>query len=86
MAEISVNFMHPTDGRVITVSLDDEITGIEVIGELIANDFIPSSSDGYQLAIKGGDMLDNNISLASNGVENNVTIRIIPATDAGNHH
>lgn len=83
MADISVNFVHPTDGKVISVTMDDTMTGQEVVGELIASDFVPSSSDGYMLAIKGGAELDNRRSLVDNGVKANDTIKVIPATDAG---
>lgn len=83
MTEVSVNFMHPTDGRVISVTLDNTMTGQEVIGELIANDFIPANSQGYNLAVKGGRQLENNRTLAENEVKDNDTIRLIPATDAG---
>lgn len=84
MAEdVNVNFMHPTDGKVISVTLDNTMTGQEVIGELIANDFIPASSEGYSLAIKGGSQLNNSKTLSENGVRENDTIRVVPATDAG---
>jgi hypothetical protein len=83
MADLSVNFIHPTDGKVISVTMDGTMTGYEVVGELIANDFVPSSSDGYKLAIKGGDELDNSKTLVDNGVQANDSIKVIPATDAG---
>lgn len=83
MSDVSVNFMHPTDGRVISVTLDNTMTGQEVIGELIANNFVPASSEGYNLAIKGGKQLDNTKTLTDNSVRDNDTIRVIPATDAG---
>ncbi len=83
MADVSVNFVHPTDGKVISVTMDSAMTGQEVVGELIANDFVPSSGDGYKLAIKGGAELDNQKTLAENGVKDNDSIKVIPATDAG---
>lgn len=83
MAEINVSFMHPTDGRVIDVDLDNSMTANEVIAELIANDFIPGSEQGYNLSIKGGAQIQNSQTLAVANVKNNDTLRIIPATDAG---
>ncbi|WP_299273588.1 ubiquitin-like domain-containing protein [uncultured Psychroserpens sp.] len=83
MADVTINFMHPTDGRVISVTLDNTMTGQEVIAELIANDFVPASNEGYNIAIKGGEQLENEKTLLQNGVEDNQTIRVIPATDAG---
>jgi len=83
--DISVNFMHPTDGKVINVTLDDSMTGQEVIGELIANDFVPMSNQGYNLAIMGGVELKISKTFSENGVKNNDTIRVIPATDAGGY-
>ena len=87
MADISINFQHPTDGKVISVTLDDTMTGHEVIGELIANEFIPASREGYNLAVKGTEgarQLDNGKTLAESQLRDNDTIRIIPMTDAGN--
>jgi len=84
MANISINFLNPTDGREINVTVEDSITGQEVIAELIANDFIPVPSEtlyGYKLSIKGsGDVcLENNKTFADEGVKDNDTIRVMPA-------
>ena len=79
---INVNFMHPIDGRVISVTLDDIMTGQQIVSELIANDFVTACDDGYNLAVKGGKQLDNSKTLSQNSVKDNDTIRIIPATDA----
>lgn len=83
MTELTVNFMHPTDGKVISVAIDETMTGQETISELIANKFVPASNEGYNLAIKGGAQLDNKKTLRENGVKENDTIKVIPATDAG---
>ncbi|AXG72385.1 hypothetical protein KORDIASMS9_04657 [Kordia sp. SMS9] len=78
---INVNFMHPTDGRVISVTLDDIMTGQQIVSELIANDFVPACDDGYNLVLKGAHQLDNTRTLSQNSIQDNDTIRIIPATD-----
>ena len=83
MAELNISFVHPTDGRVVTASLDASLTAQEIIGELVANSFIKHSEHGYNLAIKGGNRLRNHQTLAEANVEQNATLRIIPATDAG---
>ena len=75
--------MHPTDSRTISVTVENTMTGQEAIAELIANEFIPTTPGGYNLAIKGGAQLDNSKSLAQGGVKDNDTLRVIPATDAG---
>lgn len=80
--DISIGFMHPTDGKVICVTLESSLTGQEIIGELITNDFVPSSIEGYNLAKKGGHQLDNSKSLLQNMIKDNDIIRIIPATSA----
>ncbi|MFN0201014.1 MAG: EsaB/YukD family protein [Bacteroidia bacterium] len=83
MPEINVSFVHPTDGRVVSVTMDNSMTGQEVIPELIAANFIPPSAQGYMLAIKGGAQIQNAQTLAAAGVKEGDTIRVIPATDAG---
>lgn len=83
MADINVNFMHPTDGRLLNVAIDDSLTGQEAIGELLTANFIPSSNQGYKLQIKGGPELPPASSFASVGATDGATVRIIPATDAG---
>ena len=82
--EINVNFIHPTDGRIINVTVDDSLLAIEAIAELIAHEFIPANPQGYKLTFKKeGRELDNNKSMLENAVPNNATIRVQPATDAG---
>lgn len=83
MAEVNVNFVHPTDGRMLNVELDDTITAQEAIAELIAADFIKPNPQGYGLAIKGGSEISANESFSEADVEDNTTMRVIPATDAG---
>lgn len=83
MADINVSIVHPTDGRLIEVDLDDTMSAQEVISELIAADFINSNDSGYNLSIKGGAMIEASQSLLAANVANNTTLRVIPATDAG---
>ncbi|WLE95793.1 MAG: hypothetical protein QTN59_14035 [Candidatus Electrothrix communis] len=83
MADVKINFMHPTDGRLLTVTVDDTMTAREAVAELIANDFIQPNPQGYQLAIKGGAELGNETSFADSAVGDDTTIRVIPAIDAG---
>jgi len=85
MADLSVNFMHPQDGKVISVTVDNTMKAQEAIAELIANNFMSANPDGYNLAIKGGAQLDNNKTLAEGGVKDNDTLRVLPATDAGSN-
>ncbi len=83
MADINVNFMHPTDGRLLNVDLDDTITSQDAIAELISENFIPSSSEGYALAIKGGAMLSPTETFRHAGVQSETVLRVVPQTDAG---
>ena len=83
MNQLNISFVHPTDGRVVTATLDSSMTVAEIISELIANSFIKHSEHGYNLAVKGGNRLRNHQTLAEAGIADNTTLRIIPATDAG---
>ncbi len=83
MAEIKLNFLHPTDGRILTVDVDDTMTALEAIGELLGANFIPSNPDGYKLAIKGGGDILSNQSFGNAGAQAGATIRVLPQTDAG---
>ncbi len=83
MADVQVNFMHPTDGRLLTVTVDSTMTAQEAIAELIGNNFVQPNPQGYSLAIKGGAQLRPNQSFAEAGVNSDTTIRVIPAIDAG---
>lgn len=82
MSEVSVNFVN-TDGRMITVNLDDTTTAQEAIAELISAEFIIANPQGYQLGIKGGPILAPNQSFRDMNIQNGTTIKIVPATDAG---
>jgi hypothetical protein len=83
LTDVRVNFMHPTDGRMITVTVDGTMTANEAVAQLIANDFIAPSEMGYNLAVKGGSQLRADQSFADAGVKDGETLRVIPAIDAG---
>jgi hypothetical protein len=82
MADVTVHFVHPTDRRVITVTVDDTMTAQEAIGELLANNFVPPSPTRYELRVNNA-VLDGNETLAQGGVVNNSKIRVDAALDAG---
>lgn len=83
MADIKVKIAHPTDGRLVDVSLDETMTAQETLNELIANGFLTSNPHGYFLAIKGGNQLAPTQSLRDSGVKEGTLLNVIPATDAG---
>lgn len=85
MADLNVSFMHPTDGRTVSVTLDDGISAQEAIKELIESSFIPANPQGYNLAKKAGAQLQANQTFRDAGIKDNDIVRIIPATDAGNN-
>jgi hypothetical protein len=82
MADVRVNFVHPTDQRVVTVTVDDAMTAQEAISELLANNFVPPAPTGYELNLNQN-RLRANQTLAEGGVADDSKIRVTPATDAG---
>jgi hypothetical protein len=82
-SDVRVNFMHPTDGRIITVTVDRTMTAEEAIAQLIVADFVGPSPMGYNLAVKGGPQMRGDQSFADAQVKDGDTVRVIPATDAG---
>ena len=78
-----IDIMHPTDGRILTVTVNASITAQEIISELISNNFISNNSEGYCLAIQGGKQLQGNESLKEAWVRPGDVIRVIPSTSAG---
>ncbi len=87
MSDVKLHFMHPTDGRKITVDVDSSMTADEAVNELIAANFIPPSEEGYKLAKKGGGAeMANDQVFADTMVSDGDTIRIIMATDAGKYN
>ena len=80
---IKLNFQHPTDSRIVTVTLDSTMTAQEAIAELISNKFITPNPQGYNLALKGGPLLRQDQTFTDAGVKDGDTLRVIPATDAG---
>lgn len=81
---IKVHFVHPTDGREVTVDVDPTMTAGEAISELIAADFVKVSPEGYLLAIKGGAEMRRDETFRQAGVVSESRMRVVPATDAGN--
>jgi hypothetical protein len=82
MPDVNVSFVHPTDSRVITVTVDDTMTAQEAIGELLANNFVTPVPQGYELT-ENGNALRGDQTLADAGVRSGSKIRVIPATGAG---
>jgi hypothetical protein len=83
MADKLLNFMHPTTGAKLPVTLDDGLTGSDVVSLLIGNNFIVPNRVGYDLGLKGGAMLKADQPLASAGVKDGDTLRVIHPTEAG---
>lgn len=86
MADLRVQFLHPTDGRSITVTLDGTMTGSEAVAELISNDFVSRTPQGYDyiLTVKGtGTVIKSNESFEQAGVKDHDSIRIVPLTKKG---
>ena len=84
MSDVNVSFMHPIDGRVMTVTVDDTMTAQEAVGELLANDFVQAHSQGYQLSlVDTGAILQPNQTLAAAGVKSGAKLKILPMTEAG---
>ena len=83
--KINVKFLHPTDGTDMEVEIDDNLTGPAAINELIASSFVPDNpAGGYLLYVKGGSEIKGSKTFAECGAGNGSTIRVVPATDAGN--
>lgn len=85
MPELSVNFMHPTDGRVMTVVVDDAMTAEEIVENLIENGFVPQHPEGYELAIVEAEktIIRADQTLAEAGARSGAKIQVLPSTPAG---
>lgn len=82
MPDVSVNFVHPTDGRVLTVTVDDTMTAQEAIAELLANNFVSPGPGGYELVHNNNALLPEQ-TFAHAGVEDRAKIRVNPTLLAG---
>jgi hypothetical protein len=83
MTDLHVKIVHPTDGRVVDVTVDETMTSSELLNELVEHQFIMASEQGYTVAIKGGNRLVFDEGLREAGVIDGAVLRVIPATDAG---
>lgn len=84
MPDLSVNFMHPTDGGVMTVTIDDAMTAQELMSELLANNFVPPHPEGYQLSVvETGMIVRADQTLAEAGARNGAKIKVLPTAPAG---
>ena len=82
MPDVQVTFVHPTDGRVMTVTVDDTMTAQEAVGELVANNFLTPLPQGYELH-EGDKLIRSEQTLSDAGVKNSSKIRLVPAAEAG---
>jgi hypothetical protein len=83
MTDTAVRIMLPIDGRILTVDLDDAMTGKEIIDELLAGGQIQPNPHGYQIGRKGGDLLNRDTKSRDLALTDQDVLRVIPATDAG---
>lgn len=83
MADKNIRIMLPVDGRILSVTIDDSMTGDEVIAELLTQNQIQPNAHGYQLGRKGGDLINRNATLSDLNLTDDDVLTVIPATDAG---
>lgn len=83
MALIELKFQLPPDLREIEAEMEDNMKPPEIIEELLKAEMIRPNPQGYMLAIKGGDFLNNDTELRSLNLQPGSIIRVVAATDAG---
>lgn len=83
MADIEIQFVHPNEERLVRASLDDAMTASEVVADLTAAGFLPSTSLGYCLAEVGGLELEPTQPLSAAGIKSGSILRLISVTEAG---
>lgn len=83
MADIEVKFLLPPDDRQLAVELDDGMKPPDIIHELLTASAISPNPQGYLLAVKGGDFINDNAELRTLNLRTGAEIRVVPATDAG---
>jgi hypothetical protein len=83
VASIELTFQLPPDLREITAEMEDNMKPPEIVDELLRAGVINPNPQGYLLAIKGGDFLNNDAELRALNLRQGTVIRVIAATDAG---
>lgn len=82
-AKIYVKFVHPTNNSDIDIELSENTMLRDVYSQLIEANFL-SSGQPYTGVLKpNGELVDTDKTIGENGVENNNTIQIMIATQAG---
>lgn len=76
--DVRVNFIHPKDGSILSVTLDHTMTEAEAVSELIACNFIQLNNLGYKIGLKGGRFFRNNERFIDMGIKDNCYIIIKP--------
>lgn len=76
--DLKINFIHPSNGKVMKAALEVNITAEEAINELIANGFISPNLRGYNLVnTDGGKTLSNEESFIAIGLDNEAYLQIV---------
>lgn len=83
LADIELNFIHPTHGDVVRARVDDAMTAQEIVFDLVRSGFLPANSLGYTLSVKGGEQIGLDERLSAAQVRSGASIRINPITEAG---
>ncbi len=83
MADIQVYLLHPTTGRRQRATVDDTMTAAEIIEDLLREGFVRSSRQGYQLAVKGGSDVGDDMTLREANVRQDAVLQVLPIAEAG---
>jgi hypothetical protein len=63
--------------------MEDNMKPPEIVEELLRAGVINPNPQGYLLAVKGGDFLNNDAELRALNLQQGTIIRVVAATDAG---
>lgn len=83
MNTIKVTIIHPIDRSAVDVDIDPTLTSKEVVKLLLDEKFMTPLPGGYTLAVKGGNIIEENSTLQVAGLKEGSALTVTPATDAG---
>jgi hypothetical protein len=80
---MKVTVHHPLSNRSWDMEVEGSATPTSLVNDLIEESHLPRTPEGYELHVKGGELLNMDASLESSKVADNAQLMVLPRVKGG---